>query len=258
MAGLSIKYGRKANLPAYSSALEGALLITTEERAVYANVGGAQFRIGDFQVVEDLASLPAANSVGTSLFFVKSVSALAISDGTKWLQLNVDTGATSVAFSGGSGSEGAPAAGEVISGVSYNSQTRTLNFVVTEVDAEHVTYGNSNVKSALDNKTDRTLTGSNGKAYIFNESDGGGAKFEHDDGTMSFVGVNDGGEDGITGQIYTLQKNSETNKYEGTRINMTMDGFYYTKGRDSSSYTSSDEIATKGDIVNSKITWSQF
>ena len=101
---------------------------------------------------------------------------------------------------------------------------------------------------------EREVVGSNGKALIFNENDGGGAKFEHNDGTWSFVGVNDGGENGLAAQIYALKKN-ENNKYVGTRINVTKNGIYYTNGNDSMAYTAGDEIATKKDVsgdANSK------
>ena len=98
----------------------------------------------------------------------------------------------------------------------------------------------------LSNFVQKVIEGSNGKALIFNEADGGGAKFEHKDGTLSFTGVNDGGENGITGQLYTVKK--VDNKYIGTRLNMTLDGFYYTNGANSSAFTADDEIATKGDI----------
>lgn len=90
----------------------------------------------------------------------------------------------------------------------------------------------------------REMTSANGKALIFNESDGGGVKFEHSDGTWSFVGVNDGGEDGVAGQLYTVQQ--EGGRFVGTRLNMTKDGFYYLPNSNSSQYTASDEIATKG------------
>ena len=99
----------------------------------------------------------------------------------------------------------------------------------------------------LSNYVEKIVNGPNGKALVFNEAVGGGAKFEHNDGTMSFTGVNDGGENGITGQIYTVKKIG--NKYVGTRINMTLDGFYYTSNADSSAFTADDEIATKGDIT---------
>lgn len=99
----------------------------------------------------------------------------------------------------------------------------------------------------LSNFVEKAVEGTNGKALIFNETDGGGAKFEHNDGTWSFIGVNDGGENGLAAQIYALKKN-ENNKYVGTRINVTKNGIYYTNGNDSMAYTAGDEIATKKDV----------
>lgn len=94
---------------------------------------------------------------------------------------------------------------------------------------------------------EREIQGANGKALIFNEEDGGGSKFEHIDGSLSYLGTNDGGENGITGQLYSVKK--VDNKYVGTRINMTNTGFYYLANKNSSAYTADDEIATKGDIA---------
>lgn len=95
--------------------------------------------------------------------------------------------------------------------------------------------------------TQQEINSANGKSLVWNESSGGGAKFEHSDGTLSFVGVNDGGENGLAAQIYALKKN-ESNKYVGTRINVTKDGIYYTNGADSITFNSGDEIATKKDV----------
>lgn len=247
MADFSIKYGLKKDLPAYSAALEGALLITTDERAVYANIGGGQFRIGDFQIVNTLADLPSPESAGTQLFFVKATNALAVSNGTQWIQVNTDTGATGVAFTGGSGTDGAPSLGEVVSNVTYDSETRKMVFTVSKIQAEHVLYKDGTVKTALDNKTDRTLTSVEGKALIFNESDGGGAKFEHADGTNSFVGVNSGGANGITGQLYSVDRN---NGNLGTRLNMTSDGFFYTRGKSNATFDAGDELVTKKELTD--------
>lgn len=102
----------------------------------------------------------------------------------------------------------------------------------------------------LANKTDYIVNGGSGRALMFNETDGGGAKFEHNDGTWSFVGVNDGGENGIAGQIYAVKKNAE-NKYEGAKIDITKGGMYYTVGDAPASERDvpENEIAVKGDIV---------
>jgi len=105
------------------------------------------------------------------------------------------------------------------------------------------------LENAINTKVAKEINGTNGKALIFNESDGGGAKFEHSDGTWSFAGVNDGGENGIAGQIYALKKNAE-NKLEGTRIDVTKNAMYYTVGADAASnrMVADNEIATKGNI----------
>jgi len=108
----------------------------------------------------------------------------------------------------------------------------------------------------INGKVDRDMNGANGKALIFNESDGGGAKFEHNDGTWSFAGVNDGGENGIAGQLYVVKKNA-SNKMEGTRIDMTKGAMYYTVGDASAAerMVADNEIAVKGDVkaVNDKV-----
>lgn len=106
------------------------------------------------------------------------------------------------------------------------------------------------VDAKLRTKVDRQLTSANGKALIFNETDGGGAKFEHTDGTWSFAGVNDGGHDGLAGQIYAVDHN---NGNTGTRIDISVGGMYYTKGNEplANRMVRSNEIATIGDIIHS-------
>ena len=110
--------------------------------------------------------------------------------------------------------------------------------------------------TVINGKVDRNMNGANGKALIFNESDGGGAKFEHNDGTWSFAGVNDGGENGIAGQIYAVKKNTE-GKMDGTRIDVTKGAMYYTVGAASAAdrMVADNEIAVKGDVkaVNDKV-----
>lgn len=106
----------------------------------------------------------------------------------------------------------------------------------------------ANLQTQINNRTVQDLEGPNGLARIWNESDGGGVQFTHNDGTRSFTGVNDGGKDGITGQLYSVDtKNGNL----GTRLNMTNNGFFYTNGKTSATaYTADDELATKGDIAN--------
>ena len=126
---------------------------------------------------------------------------------------------------------------------------------LTAKDAE-LTAKDEAQDAIINGKVDRNMNGANGKALIFNESDGGGAKFEHNDGTWSFAGVNDGGENGIAGQIYVVKKNGE-GKMEGTRIDMTKNALYYTVGAASAAerMVADNEIAVKGDVkaVNDKV-----
>ena len=104
------------------------------------------------------------------------------------------------------------------------------------------------VDAKVETRVEKEIIGENGKAIIFNEADGGGAKFEHNDGTWSFVGVNDGGgAAGLAGQIYAVDSN---NGYAGAKIDITRTGMYYTVGGDSPAQRMipRNEIATKGDI----------
>lgn len=102
----------------------------------------------------------------------------------------------------------------------------------------------SALQTEVAKKVDKVVDGTNGKALIFNESDGGGAKFEHKDGTNSFVGVNDGGASGLAGQLYVVNKDTKV----GTRLNMSSEGFFYTNGKSNASYNADDELVTKKDI----------
>lgn len=97
-------------------------------------------------------------------------------------------------------------------------------------------------------KVDREIAGPNGTAIIFNESDGGGAKFEHNDGTESFVGVNDGGQNGLVAQIYADKLID--GKWQGAKLDVTNGGMYYTVGNKSFAQRAiaDNEIATKGNV----------
>lgn len=118
-------------------------------------------------------------------------------------------------------------------------------------NAEQVLQDNINAEEARAKaeeakKVDRQVNGTNGKALIFNETDGGGAKFENTDGINSFVGVNDAGAGGIDAQIYAINKDTK----EGSRLDVSNTGVYYTVGSDApaSRMVADNEIATKGNI----------
>lgn len=103
-----------------------------------------------------------------------------------------------------------------------------------------------------DNFVPFTIEGTNGTALIQNEPTGGGPKFHHNDGTESFVGVNDGGANGMVAQIYA-DKQVDGN-WIGSRLNVYQKGMFYHNAEDKADtehYIADDpahEIATLGDV----------
>ena len=132
------------------------------------------------------------------------------------------------------------------------------NVAVIEVPGEPVTYKLDTMSGFVDlsNYVEESVKGTNGTSYVWNEQSGGGARFVHNDGTESFVGVNDGGENGMVAQIYA-DKNVDGN-WIGTRLNVYQKGAFYFNAEDkaSGSYVGDDpahEIATLGDIPEDKV-----
>ena len=126
--------------------------------------------------------------------------------------------------------------------------TTTVEGHTTEIADKATISAVAALETTVNNKTDGTVDGTNGKALIFNEGTGGGAKFEHNDGTWSFAGVNDG-DGGINAQIYAVKKNA-SNKFEGAKLDVTVGAMYYTVGDASPSERDipANEIAVKGDL----------
>lgn len=83
----------------------------------------------------------------------------------------------------------------------------------------------TNARTQADNKkVDKEITTANGKALIFNEADGGGAKFEGAE-RNSFAGVNDMTDPNHLGvQLYNIDKSTKV----GPRINLTADRATYS------------------------------
>lgn len=123
----------------------------------------------------------------------------------------------------------------------------TMSYVIQEDNEEKAArIAGDNLLDAK--KVDKELSSADGKAIIFNEVDGGGAKFENADGTESFVGVNNGGKDGIAAQIYADRL--VDGKWQGAKLDVTNGGIYYTVGNASAAErdVEANELATKGDI----------
>lgn len=117
MAKISFKKGLLASLP--SSYTEGTFYVTTDERALYLDVDGStRIRLGDFQEFENIAALKEnTNPSTTALYYVKDMNVLAKWNGASYVQINLDTGATSVEVVG---------SGNAATDFSYDPGTRKL------------------------------------------------------------------------------------------------------------------------------------
>lgn len=117
MANVSFKKGLLANLPA--SYTEGTFYVTTDERALYLDVSdSARVRIGDFQEFATLQDLQSnSNPSTTALYYVADMNVLAKWNGTSYVQINLDTGATSVEVVG---------SGNAVTEASYDAASRKL------------------------------------------------------------------------------------------------------------------------------------
>lgn len=119
MAKVAFKKGLLVNLPAAINA--GTFYITTDERAMYLDINDTtRVRIGDFQEFADLTALRAnTNPSTTALYYVTDLNCLAKWNGSEYVQINLDTGATSAEVTG---------AGNAVDGVTYDPTTRKLTF----------------------------------------------------------------------------------------------------------------------------------
>lgn len=100
MAMVSFKKGLVSKLPATYS--EGTFYVTTDERAIYLDVSNeARIRLGDFQEFATVEALNAnPNPSSTALYYVSDINCLAKWNGTQYIQINRDTGMTSVEVTG--------------------------------------------------------------------------------------------------------------------------------------------------------------
>ena len=100
MALVNFKKGLLANLPATKTT--GTFYVTTDERAMYLDVDAStRIRLGDFQEFATVEALTAnANPNTTSLYYVSDINCLAKWNGSEYIQINRDTGMTSVEVTG--------------------------------------------------------------------------------------------------------------------------------------------------------------
>lgn len=169
MATVAFKKGLLANLPATYT--EGTFYVTTDERALYLDVDGStRVRIGDFQEFANLEALQAnANPSTTALYYITDLNVLAKWNGSAYVQINLDTGATSIEVVG---------EGNAVTAASYDPATRKITLTkgttyttADDVDTaiglaigelgdkeEGVPY--SNVKDYVDSKVADVVAGS--------------------------------------------------------------------------------------------------
>lgn len=117
MANVMFKKGLLASLP--STYAEGTFYVTTDERAIYLDVNDTtRIRLGDFQEFATLAELQAnPNPSTTALYFVTELNCLVKYNGTAYVQINRDTGMTSVEVTGD---------GNAVTAAVYDAEGRKL------------------------------------------------------------------------------------------------------------------------------------
>lgn len=149
MANVAFKKGLLASLP--STRTEGTFYVTTDERAIYLDVDGStRIRIGDFQEFATLQALQAnTNPSTTALYYITGSNVLAKWNGTSYVQINLDTGATSIEVVGD---------GNAVTAASYDPATRkiTLTKGATHTTADDVDAAIELAIGELGNKEDDT------------------------------------------------------------------------------------------------------
>lgn len=162
MSMISFKKGLLANLPATKTA--GTFYVTTDERAMYLDVDAStRIRLGDFQEFATVNALTAnPNPSTTALYYVSDINCLAKWNGSEYIQINKDTGMTSVEVTGDGNAITAAvydAAGRKLTltkGATYMTAADVDGKISTAVgalgsDAEGNAY--ANVKDYVDAKT---------------------------------------------------------------------------------------------------------
>lgn len=174
---VNFKKGLLANLPATKTA--GTFYVTTDERAMYLDVDAStRIRLGDFQEFATVDALKAnANPNTSALYYISDINCLAKWNGSEYVQINKDTGMTSVEVTGD---------GNAITAAAYDASGRKLTLTkgatyMTAADVDSKistavgTLGNdaegnpyANVKSYVDAKTsgiasDAALTALSGR-----------------------------------------------------------------------------------------------
>lgn len=158
MVNVAFKKGLLANLP--KTYTEGTFYVTTDERAIYLDVSdSARIRIGDFQEVANIAALASVqNPSTTTLYYATAENVLAKYNGSDFVQINPDTGATSIEVTGD---------GNAVTVAAYDADSRkiTLTKGATYTTASDVSSAISTAIGELGNSDEGTPY-ANVKAYV--------------------------------------------------------------------------------------------
>lgn len=156
MANVVFKKGLLTNLPATYT--EGTFYVTTDEHAIYLDVSNdTRIRLGDFQEFATLEALQAnTNPSTTALYYVDDINCLAKWNGSEYIQINRDTGMTSVEVTG---------TGNAITAAVYDASGRKLTLtkgatymtasdVDNKISAKVGDIGDKTVKEYVDKATE--------------------------------------------------------------------------------------------------------
>lgn len=109
MAQISFKIGNAAQLGSLA-VKDGQFIVVEDQHCIFVDKGEKRIRIGDFQTVDSVDSLP-ASAPETALYYIADINVLAKykasgdpgtpeADAGQWIQINLDTGATGVEVDG--------------------------------------------------------------------------------------------------------------------------------------------------------------
>lgn len=158
MANVNFRKGLRAGLPATYA--EGTFYVTTDERAIYLDVSdSARIRLGDFQEFATIDALTAnTNPSTTALYYVTDINCLAKWNGSEYVQINKDTGMTSVEVVGD---------GNAVTAAVYSADGRKLTLTkgATYMTAGDVDSKISTAIGTLGNDTEGNAY-ANVKAYV--------------------------------------------------------------------------------------------
>lgn len=160
MANVAFKKGLLAGLSA-APISAGTFHVTTDERAIYLDIDDStRIRLGDFQEFATLEALKANTNPSTSaLYYISGLNVLAKWNGTEYVQINLDTGATSIEVVG---------SGNAVTAASYDATTRKLTLTMGESFATRAYVGEipadkgETIVEYINKKAEETLSAAQG------------------------------------------------------------------------------------------------